>query len=156
MTQTSRDLIRQYQHNSHQRVVNHAPKRARITTFLFQTPTMPPIRNKKVSKSPNREGKVILALNSFQNDQLPNLHAAAKIYGAPYFTVGRSAAGTASRADTAANNHKLTQEEEDSLTQWILDMDSRRAAPRPATVREIANILLEDRGASPPSTVGIH
>jgi hypothetical protein len=33
-------------------------------------------------------------------------------------------------------------------------MDSRGAAPRPATVAEMANILLAARGSYPPPTVG--
>jgi hypothetical protein len=33
-------------------------------------------------------------------------------------------------------------------------MDSRGAAPRPATVRDMANILLAARGSQPPPTVG--
>ena len=33
-------------------------------------------------------------------------------------------------------------------------MDSRGAAPRPSTVREMANILLAARGITPPLTVG--
>jgi hypothetical protein len=32
-------------------------------------------------------------------------------------------------------------------------MDARGAAPRPATVREMANILLAARGSQPPPTV---
>ena len=33
-------------------------------------------------------------------------------------------------------------------------MDSLRAAPRPSTVGEMANILLKARGFTPPPTVG--
>jgi hypothetical protein len=33
-------------------------------------------------------------------------------------------------------------------------MDSRRAAPRPSHVREMANLLLEARGSTPPPSVG--
>ncbi|OKP03366.1 hypothetical protein PENSUB_6869 [Penicillium subrubescens] len=33
-------------------------------------------------------------------------------------------------------------------------MDTRGAAPRPSTVRDMANILLAARGESPPATVG--
>lgn len=33
-------------------------------------------------------------------------------------------------------------------------MDARGAAPRPATVEEMANILLAARGSQSPSTVG--
>jgi hypothetical protein len=35
-------------------------------------------------------------------------------------------------------------------------MDSRGAAPRPSTVREIANILLAARGTNPLLTVGVN
>jgi hypothetical protein len=49
----------------------------------------------------------------------------------------------------------LTQYEEDSLTEWILSIDLRRAAPRRSTVREVANILLAARGTTPLLTVGV-
>ena len=35
-------------------------------------------------------------------------------------------------------------------------MDSRGVAPRPSTVREMANILLAARGETPPTTVGMN
>jgi hypothetical protein len=62
--------------------------------------------------------------------------------------------GTPFRADKRYLRHILTQNEEDSLVQWILDMDSRGGAPRLSTVREIANILLAERGSILPPTVG--
>jgi hypothetical protein len=49
---------------------------------------------------------------------------------------------------------KLTDIEEESLQKWILSMDSRGAAPRPSTVREMANLLLEKRGTTPVISVG--
>lgn len=55
---------------------------------------------------------------------------------------------------TRNGRHRLTQEEEDSITQWIFSKDARGAAPRPATVGEIANILLAARGSISPPTVG--
>lgn len=39
--------------------------------------------------------------------------------------------GRHSRVDIRAGSYRLTQLEEDSLVDWILSMDSRRAAPRP-------------------------
>jgi hypothetical protein len=35
-------------------------------------------------------------------------------------------------------------------------LDDRGAAPRPQTVREVANLLLKARLSTPPPTVGIH
>jgi hypothetical protein len=59
-----------------------------------------------------------------------------------------------SRVDSRATSYKLTDLEEDSLVEWILSIDARGAAPRPATVGEMANILLAARGSSPSPTVG--
>ena len=53
-----------------------------------------------------------------------------------------------------ANNLKLTEIEEESLRKWILSLDSRGVAPRPSTVREIADLLLAARGSTPPPSVG--
>ena len=47
----------------------------------------------------------------------------------------------------------MTYLDEDTLTQWILSMDDRGAAPRHAIVRRIANILLAATGSD---TVGVN
>jgi hypothetical protein len=60
-----------------------------------------------------------------------------------------------SSVDIRTNGHKLTQLEEDSLVEWIFSMDSRGAAPRPGTVREMANILPAAHRIPPPPTVGV-
>jgi hypothetical protein len=46
------------------------------------------------------------------------------------------------KAEKRANGHKLTEFEEESLVQWILDLDKRGLPPRPSMVRDMANILL--------------
>ena len=69
-------------------------------------------------------------------------------------TLRRRLAGRPQRQNTRANSHKLTQNEEESLLQWILSMDRRGAAPRPGHVRDMANLLLAKRGESPIQTVG--
>jgi hypothetical protein len=61
-----------------------------------------------------------------------------------------------SRVDKRWHLYKLTQCEEDSLVEWVLSMDLRGAAPRPSTIREMANILLAARGQTPPPTVGVN
>lgn len=48
----------------------------------------------------------------------------------------------------------MTQNEEESLLWWILSLDQCGAAPRPAHVQEMANILLTQRGITPVQTVG--
>jgi alkylated DNA nucleotide flippase Atl1 len=117
---------------------------------------MPLIRTESSQKSANQEGKILLALSDIKSGRIKSFRAAAKLYGIPARTLSRRAQGTMSRVDTRPNSHKLTQLEEDSLTEWILSMDSRGAAPRPSTVREMANILLVARGTTPLLTVGVN
>jgi hypothetical protein len=115
---------------------------------------MPPKRTESSRKSANQEGKILLALDDIQNGRIKSLRAAAKLYEIPFSTLQARADGRISRVDKRPTGHKLTQLEEDSLTKWILSMDARGAAPRPATVGEMANILLAARGSQPPPTVG--
>ena len=115
---------------------------------------MPPIRTESRSKLAEQEGKILLALQAIKKEQFKSIRAAARLFGIPESTLRSRAHGIKSRVDTRANCHKLTQLEEDSLIEWILSMDSRGAAPRAATVGEMANILLAARGTNPSPTIG--
>jgi hypothetical protein len=114
---------------------------------------MPPIRSESSQKSANQEGKILLALSDLKDGRIKSLRAAARLYDIPYTTLADRARGVVSRVDSRATSYKLTDLEEDSLVKWILSIDTRGAAPRPATVGEIANILLATRGSSPSPTV---
>ena len=48
----------------------------------------------------------------------------------------------------------MTQNEEESLVQWIISLDRRGSAPRPAHIQEMADILLSKRGHTTTTTVG--
>ncbi|OOQ84502.1 hypothetical protein PEBR_29779 [Penicillium brasilianum] len=117
---------------------------------------MPPIRSESSHKLANQEGKILLALSDLKEGRISSIRAAAKLYEIPYTTLHARADGRVSRVDKRPSGHKLTQTEEDALAEWILSMDSRGAAPRPATVGEMANILLATRGSNPPPTVGVN
>lgn len=117
---------------------------------------MPPIRSESQQKLANQEGKVLLALDDIKNGRIKSLRAAARLYEVPLTTLHARTAGRISRVDKHPSGHKLTQLEEDSHTEWIISMDTRGAAPRPSTVREMANILLAARGNHPPPTVGVN
>ncbi|KAJ5583841.1 hypothetical protein N7450_006505 [Penicillium hetheringtonii] len=114
---------------------------------------MPPIRTESSQKSANQEGKVLLALSDLKDSRIKSIRAAAKLYAIPCSTLQTRVYGQTSRADKRLSGHKLTQTEEDSLTEWIISMDTYRAAPRPSTVRDMANILLAARSENPPATV---
>jgi hypothetical protein len=114
---------------------------------------MPPKRSESRQKLANQEGKIELALQDVQQGRIKSLHAAAKLYDIPYTTLHTRSSGISSRVDTRWHSHKLTQYKEDSLAKWIISIDTRGAAPRPSTMRQIANILLAARGDTPPPTI---
>lgn len=115
---------------------------------------MPPNRSGSSHKLANQEGKILLALSDLKEGRIQSLRAAARLYEIPESTLRTRASSTQSRVDQRPNRHKLTQLEEDSLTEWIISMDTRGAAPRPSTVRDMVNILLAARGNQLPTTVG--
>lgn len=93
----------------------------------------------------NQEGRIALALNSFQHNQFPSLRAAARAYNVPRTTLSRRLKGTLSKRDSSSANLKLSQTEESTLVQWILDMDTRGISPTQALVHEMAELLLVER-----------
>ena len=115
---------------------------------------MPPIRSQLARKSTEQEGRALLAIEAIQNKQIPSIREAARQFNVPPTTLQRRLAGTTNRSDIRANSHKLSDLEEQSLLKWIISMDSRGAAPRHSHVREMANILLAERGSTPIQTVG--
>ncbi|KAL9572239.1 hypothetical protein ACKAV7_003622 [Fusarium commune] len=59
--------------------------------------------------------------------------------------------GILSRRDTTPKSRKLSDLEEQTIIQFIIDLDSRGFPPRLRGVEEMANRLLADRDASPVS-----
>ena len=128
--------------------------RVATASFHLQPPTMPPIRKVSAEKDGNKEGRILLAIQAIQKQQIASIREAARQFDIPRTTLQRRLTGDIYRSETRANSHKLTKNEEDSLIQWIISMDIRGAAPRPASVQEMANILLLARGQTPSQTVG--
>ena len=70
----------------------------------------------------------------------------AKIYKILYATFSYKIISRTYCFESKANYHKLTDLEKDIIVRYILDLDSRGFAPRLASVKNIANLLLESRG----------
>jgi hypothetical protein len=116
---------------------------------------MPPIRSQSSRKRIEQEGRIVLAIRSYQTEEKCSIRQLARDFEVPLNTLRRRMSGVKSREETRANNHKLTFLEEETLENWILLLDERGAAPRPNTVREVANLLLEDRGTDTTEIVGV-
>ena len=92
---------------------------------------MPPKLPKKQRNQAEQEGRILLALKCIQNKEITNIHEVTHVYNVPKTTLLYHLNGCVYRPEKRANNHKLTDNEEESLVQWILSME-RRGAPPPA------------------------
>ena len=93
-----------------------------------------------------QEARIILAIEALQTSKSLNRRSASILYKVPYSTLTDRMAGRPSRRETKANSLKLTELEEEVIIRNILDMDARGFAPRPASVEDMANYILESRG----------
>ena len=84
---------------------------------------MPPKLPKKQRNQAEQEGRILLALKCIQNKEITNIHEVTRIYNVPKTTLLRRLNGCVYRPEKRANNHKLTDNEEESLVQWILSME---------------------------------
>jgi hypothetical protein len=73
---------------------------------------MPPNRNQNSQNSVYQEGRIQLAIQAFQNKEIPTIREAARRFQVPNTTLQRRIDGQQFRKDTRANSHKLTIKEE--------------------------------------------
>ena len=98
---------------------------------------------------PSNERQLILALQEIQKNPKRSIREAAKIFSVSRVTLTRRLNGITSREDSMPNSRKLTRLEEDTILEYIVDLDARLYPPRLAGVAEMANRLLAERGAPP-------
>jgi hypothetical protein len=76
-----------------------------------------------------------------------SIAAAARIYNVCDKTLAQRLRGTRARRDTTPKSKKLTMTEEKVILDFILDLAARAFPPRLCGVEDMANILLNERGA---------
>jgi hypothetical protein len=96
-----------------------------------------------------QEGRIDLALQSFRSGQFDTLRRAATAFNVKHQRLSDRLRGITSRPNTRPNSHKLTIAEEQTIVQYILDLDSRGFAPRLCEVADMADKLLDARGGKP-------
>ncbi len=93
-----------------------------------------------------QEARIILAIEAVRTSKELSKRAAAKLYNVPESTLRARMNGYTTLRERRPATHKLTELEEEVIVRNILDMDSRRFAPRLAGVEDMANFILESRG----------
>ncbi|KAG8349172.1 hypothetical protein FVEN_g12601 [Fusarium venenatum] len=95
------------------------------------------------------EAHIILALQAYQGDPKLSLRRAAFLYNVPFQTLHYRSQGRQARVDCIPNGRKLSDQEEQIIVEYILNLDSRGFPSRHRDVEEMANRLLTERDASP-------
>jgi hypothetical protein len=99
------------------------------------------------------EGDIFLAISNLNTNQIQTERCAASVYNVSRTTLRRRLDGVPARRDCQPNSKKLTQQEEEVIVKYILDLDLRGFPPTYAAVRDMADKLLAARGAG---HVGVH
>ena len=102
----------------------------------------------------NTEGRIALAIQSLRLNRIRSLRAAAKAYDVPYSTLYQRYSGIHLQRETRLALCKLTQNEEDVLLEYILDLDIQGFPLQLAIIQDIANIILSSRSKQPLLIVG--
>jgi hypothetical protein len=86
---------------------------------------------------------MILAAQALRRGQISNIQATASLFNVLRSSLNHQLRGRVPHINSYANCHKLNQTEEQTLVNWILDMDLCGYPLRVCTVRDAAKILLE-------------
>ena len=97
-------------------------------------------------QSIQKDGRIDLALQAYLQGQFRSAEATAKSFNINPRTLRRRVNGVQSRRDCVLNGRKLTQTEEQTIIQYILDLDSQGFPPQQCKVEDMANKLLGARG----------
>lgn len=104
----------------------------------------------------SKERRMQMSIEAFNKGQFPSKTACAKAFGVPPSTfITRVNKATAPRKENTANGLKLSDSEEETLSEWILDMCKRGLPLQTSNVRYFAQLLLSARlKSSEKPTVG--
>jgi hypothetical protein len=94
-----------------------------------------------------KEADILLAISAIESNQIESGKRAAAIYRVPETSVRRRRSGILPRHECVPSSKKLTKFEEQAITQYIINLDSRGFGPSLSAVREMANKLLAEREA---------
>lgn len=96
-------------------------------------------------ESSEQEGQVILAVQAIHNKLALSARAVAKFYLVSQANLCRRLKGTISQRDIMPKSRNLTDLEQSTIVQHILDLHARAFLPRLCDMEDMANRLLVER-----------
>jgi hypothetical protein len=103
----------------------------------------------------SRDARLLLAIQAFHQHEFSSIRATARAYDVPYTSLHASLNGRHSKHEKAVLSRKLRPTEEATLIRWLLSMDNRGFGLHLPELREMAYVLLSERGDTPlPNIIG--
>jgi len=99
--------------------------------------------------SASKEARLLLALEALEDDEDLSTRAAAKLYDVPEVTIRHRRNGRRARRDIPANSRNLTNLEEQTIVQYVIELSIRAFPPRLYDVEDMANHLRRERDVPP-------
>ena len=94
------------------------------------------------------EARIQLAVEALRSGQIRSVRKAADAFDVPKSTLHRRVKGGGTRQEAQVQNRKLRPTEEAALIRWIESMDDRGMAPTVGYIRQMADLLIRERGSS--------
>ncbi len=94
------------------------------------------------------ENRIQLAVEALKSGQIPSIRKAAAAFDVPFSTLKGRLQGRIPRQESQATHRKLSPTEEAALIQWIESMDDRGMSPTVGYIRQMADLLIRERGGS--------
>lgn len=100
----------------------------------------------------NRETRLQQAIQGFLSRQYTSIRAAAAANDVDHTTVSRRLKGQVPRGLARESQQLLSNQQEELLKQWILDLETQGHAPTYTAIRELATIISTNSGG--PEKIG--
>ena len=96
-----------------------------------------------------KEARLQLALEAIEKDATLSQRRAAALYNVPQRSISNRRAGKPSRQDCSPNSMKLLVTEEETIVDYILDLDARGYPLHLPAIKDLADSLLAARHRDP-------
>ncbi|ESZ89864.1 hypothetical protein SBOR_9747 [Sclerotinia borealis F-4128] len=104
----------------------------------------------------SKEARIILAIKAIESNPKLTIRKTAQLYSVPRSTLDDRIRGKPNMAESRPKSYNLTELEEEVLIQYILDLDERGFVPKLSGVEDMANYILESRGAKKVGKLWAH
>ncbi|KAI9036261.1 transposase [Aspergillus affinis] len=115
---------------------------------------MPPKPLQSHQNLVEQEGRIQLAIQTFEKRGIQSIRRAAAVFNVPYSTPRDRLMGHSFQPELRNHMHRLSETQQESSIKWIEARDKRGVTPRPSHLQQMANIILQEESKTPLQPIG--